>query len=188
MTLVKFSKSEHIEELLNGKIKASFAHEFNDPFDSRLYVSEDDISFIAENSKYDPVLIKFYLNMFESTQITSFIKCDPVKFEESILMWAHYAASGKDIAVCYDKSKVECSGSKYAGAWLDVDYDKKVQKSRDFLENYIKDYSNHEKRAASTKDFYSTKYKGWVYEKEFRIISFGFLEIACDDNKETFKK
>lgn len=96
--IVKFTNPIYITDIISNKLKASFAHEFNDPFDSRFIINKTNIINLAKITNKPIDYIKFYISLFQSVQITSLIKTDPLSYHAN-LMWGHYANSGKGIAV-----------------------------------------------------------------------------------------
>lgn len=174
-SLVKFSNYQYVDTLLDGKLKSSFPHEFNDPFDSRLYLSEEKKLSIAKKFNRSVEEVNFYFHMIQSTQISCLIECDPFDFNKSMLMWAHYADSSKNLAVCFNKESIE--KSEFSEALLKVQYTKSPYSSENTLSDYIDSrvHDNKSKRKVALENHFKTKNDLWRYENEIRILNFAFM-------------
>lgn len=194
--LVKFTNYQYIDSIIKGRIKSSFSSSFNDPFDSRLIIDEKSISQIATDLSLDIDAVKFHIKMINSAQISSFTKCDPFAHENSMLMWAHYADSGKNLAVCFDDDVITGKNSPYNKANFDVQYSKSPVGSSKTIIDYINARCglNKQKQADVLLSFYKQKSEVWKYESEFRVLNLNVLNaavpkiLACgNDNKNAIR-
>jgi len=167
--LVKFTKAEYIKDVVKNKLKASFPHEFNDPFDSLFNLTDQEITEIAKNNKVSIEYVKFHLSLFQSIQITSFINVDPISHNAN-LMWAHYANSGKGIAILYDFNEVK---NLQTVSFQKVHYIEEKICERELLETFYK--SKNDNYSKFIEIFYSHKLNIWSYENESRVLSFGLI-------------
>lgn len=190
--LVKFTKLEYLGDILNNKLKASFPHEFNDPFDSQLHISRDDLQEIAKHANVDVKEVSFHENFILTTQSTSLIEIDPISYKAN-LMWSHYADCGSGIAVVYDFDEVNRLHNKKAQANFlrRIRYIDHGPQTRDMFESYIKSHSieNFKNKIKGEIDqegidlinaLLTYKYQIWNYENEYRIISQVFLKKLID--------
>lgn len=195
--LVKFTNYKYIDSIINGQIKSSFSKNFNDPFDSRLILDDEIIQEIAENLDFSksgitsvPVLkdkissVKFHIEMINSSQITSFIKYqneqDPFTHESSMLMWAHYAENGKNLAVCFDNCVLDDGNSYYKDACFDVAYIDKPVASKETVKKYMiaSIEGNLQRKRQLLVEFYQQKANVWKYESEFRVLNMNILSAS----------
>ncbi len=176
--VVKFTKTDYISTIVENKIKPGFAHEFNDPFDSMLHLSEKDIIQIAEEVKVTTDIAKLYIEQIHSIQILSLIKVNPLSYKSN-LMWGHYASSGKEMAVIYDSEEVQ---KMWPGTFRPVKYKQDLFNSKQILLKHIKLYNTPIYQRCDQVDvellnnFFYSKIKDWEYETEYRVITFGYIE------------
>jgi|GEM_PF-3093472 len=173
--LVKFTKLEYIDTIIDNKIKAGFPHEFNDPFDSRLHIAEARARTLAQSLQVPFDLIEYHMELLSYIQITSLIRQDPFSYESN-LMWAHYADSGRNMAVLYDFKEVK---QRWPGTLTEVKYQDNYADTESLMEEYIKYMIKHELASQKIYEdalikFYTHKHIHWSYEKEYRIVTFGF--------------
>jgi hypothetical protein len=177
--LVKFTKADYISIITENLIKAGFPHEFNDPFDSRFYLSAADIKSVAQEYGIPIDMVNFYIEQIESFQITSFTRTNPLE-PGANLMWAHYGDSGRGLAILYDYKEVK---DKYSGTLRAVNYVSNPEKSIDkraALSSFIKFRLQHFTRISKDdediiENFHYNKDVAWKYENEYRIVTFGYI-------------
>lgn len=174
--LVKFTKLDYIDTVINNKLKAGFPHEFNDPFDPRLHLDKKKAIELAISLKIPFEVVEFYVEHLSSVQITSFIRQNPVSYKSN-LMWAHYANSGKGMAVLYDYEEVK---RQYSGTLGKVEYGQSYMDPQMVIDNYIRYYFLNDLRyqndsGTNLQKFFKYKHSDWEYENEYRIITFGYI-------------
>ena len=156
----------------------------NDPFEGvfRYKLSSDKVKFTEFYLKYfnDPDKLDYYFEnknelsllinrtfewRFENNSICCFSDGDRVT---NILMWSHYADKHKGVCLVFDETLRFATPPELNTVDKIVAHPTGPHKI-DYVENYL-DEDPFEKKL-SQRNFLTTKFKTWVYEKEYRFIS-----------------
>lgn len=177
--LYRYRTFKHGEsEISNGDVHMTKSGKFNDPFDCRININEEDYmehqrKFLSGKFKkedkcvFDMVwklrLEKEKREQFkvEKREIEEMIRVSCFsEINNSILMWSHYADCHKGFCIEYDISKMRNNKAKqcilpvvYSDNWYDITQDLLCpNKNQIWIKSCL------------------YKYKAWEYEKEWRII------------------
>jgi hypothetical protein len=203
-------KKKKMNILTNNEFHFSFPYEFNDPFDSRIFIqykgtrkewkefaksipnAEDGEILLEElaNIKYKQSEIDKIFRYVSSNQYYNYTVCCFSELRNNILMWSHYANKHKGI--CLGFKGIEQAGEYYFDMEEGIDTSEttraklntvKYQKGKPNIINPVKNI-NH-----TDESFYLTKSKSWQYENEYRIlIKFNdFRNPQNHSEKRTFK-
>jgi hypothetical protein len=204
-----------IDNLSKNLLYFSHPSEFNDPFDSKMYVDnrakeEQWIPYLCNKYKCDPdeakIKIKDFtkwddgllsqqdiiiLNMIAPPRVCCFSDRN-----DSILMWSHYADYHKGICLCFRAAKnfddyyipLRLPGSETPMNYARAGVFKKVIYNNDLIPriNPLDDPVQIDKIISEN---LLTKFPDWVYENEYRIIHPDFREYLESPHKsnETFE-
>ena len=183
-----------ISNLEAGKVWLSSPRLFNDPYDSKLFMLEDDVNKLIEYCLKNRLNLadletenlkqsKEYLNFFDNakdeilntTEKDVFVSCFSELYK-SILMWSHYADYHKGICIKYDKKDLDNFVVRKKMHLEKVLYS---LKSTITAEEYLKVLDNNsckEEKDECSKEIVKktvfNKNKCWKYEKEWRIVCF----------------
>ena len=173
------------EERIFTKNKIYFRSpkQFNDPYDCRLPTMSFDASdeeWIAEYSKQMPAKVakqrireghhkdlehqKIFLKRFQKKIFKLGVLCLS-EVPDSILMWSHYADGHKGFCLQFDNTEIRAEKVNYSRSYPEI--------------NYIR--TPDEEQFDLT---LLTKFKGWCYEQEWRIIEYENSYGTCNFPKE----
>lgn len=204
-----------IDNLSKKLIYFSHPSEFNDPFDSKMYVSnkakeEQWIPYLCKKYDCDPDKAKIIMKDFkkwddgllspQKYDILNEIKAPRVccfsERNDSILMWSHYADHHKGICLCFRSVKnfddyyipLRLPGSETPMNYALAGVFKEVIYNNDPIPriNPLDDQVQIDKTISEN---LLTKFYDWKYENEYRIIHPDFLEYLESPQKsnETFE-
>lgn len=181
--MVKFLAADKnkLSSLINGRFKASFPSEFNDPLDAAFNLSQKQIEILAQKHNVSIKIIQFFLDYAAAFQMTCLADCDPTSFQ-STLMWAHYAESFEGIAICYNSNDLmsRISEKDKRGSLIrKIKYTKRLNNRFEIFDRVLE-----LSKVASFYDInqllaeeYSQKLDFWAYENEVRLFFSGFNNL-----------
>ena len=201
-----------IDNLSKNLLYFSHPTEFNDPFDSKMYVDsrgteEQWIAFLCDYQgynrdtakkeiegffKWENGLVSSKEHVYKNTIKVPRVCCFSGK-RDSILMWSHYADHHKGICLCFRAAKnfddyyipLRIPNSKTpiydakAGVFKEVIYDNGLIPQISPFNSQV-----HINNIISEQLF--TKFEGWEYENEYRIIHpehLKYLESPLESSK-----
>lgn len=187
--------------LINKELWFADPDTFNDPFDCR-FDPKPALQKAIEQLKVDHNLYKDLL----PKKLNSARVCCFSETKKNQLMWAHYAQEHNGFCIGFNVRKLLVNNHLGIGV-LPVEYKSRspyqhIIKSFELLKDLGGDISPTNLREEFTKRALATKYTGWKYEKEVRLIStkvnkLNFLSESInsitfglkmnDKNKDTLK-
>jgi hypothetical protein len=161
--------------LINKQLWFANPNTFNDPFDCRLdYKTALQKSFEALNVPQAVDESLLYQTLDE--KIMKARVCCFSKIKKNQLMWAHYADEHKGFCIGFNVSQLLRNGNNLKVGFLTVDY-KAHNPYQDITKNFrlLHDIGGQVYNSNLADEFLksalATKYTGWKYEKEVRLIS-----------------
>ncbi len=145
-----------IVDLINENLFFNDPKQFNDPFDCPIYRGDN----YRNHKSLSNVLDKIRVTCFSS-------------YENSILMWSHYADSHKGICIGYIIDDKYCKENN-------VIFEKVKYKKHEFINK------NPEEYEGLLEDSFLIKNNEWCYENEYRMISYNMKKdkIEAPEIKE----
>lgn len=185
MRLIKFTSGEYLlENIEKGQLFFNNIFNMNDPFEGifRYKLSSDKAKFAEFYLKYfsEPEKLDYYFEnknelsilinrtfewRFKNNSICCF---SDVECLTDILMWAHYSDKHKGVCLVFDEPLTFVTPPELNTIDKIVFHPTGPHKIS-YVENYL-DEDPFEKKLTQ-RNFLTTKFKTWDYEKEYRFIS-----------------
>lgn len=209
------SEDNHLDILRKNKLWFSSAQSFNDPFDSNLFYTFDDVSYIIKYKWAESVLkleepnltkrqrdefIKNRLYEMKQTgeisrlreeQLTKNYKkfgvCCLTSCNNDLLMWAHYTDKHEGFVVGIDTKKILQIQNSLAKINKLLLLHRVEYSSRIPNINFYKSMLSN-KWDDDTIKLLITKSIHWKYEKEFRLINWGEIKVDIDLGSDAIKE
>ena len=181
--IVKFLTADKntLSSLINGRFKASFPKEFNDPVDAAFNLSQKQIEILSQKHDVSVEILQFFLDYAAAFQMACLADCDPISFQ-STSMWAHYASSFEGVAICYNSNDLmnRISEKDKSGSLIrKVKYTKCLNNRFEIFDRVLE-----LSKSAALYDInqllaeeYSQKLDFWAYENEVRLFFSGFNNL-----------
>jgi len=161
--------------LINKQLWFADPETFNDPFDCRVDYKAALNKAIEKLDAYEDLDIK-KISTKLSQSINNARVCCFCETKKNQLMWAHYTDEHKGFCIGFNVNDLLINGNNMTTGILPVTYTsnapyEKIAEDLELL-NYLRgNIFNSELSEAFLRSALATKYTGWKYEKEVRLIS-----------------
>lgn len=161
--------------LINKQLWFADPETFNDPFDCRVDYKTALHKVIQEMQTHQPIDQNLISQRLDE-RIKKARVCCFSKTKKNQLMWAHYAEEHKGFCIGFNIRNLLGNGNNLTTGVLPVDY-KSLNPYQDIIKNVqmLLDLGGKVQSTNLLEEFIkralATKYTGWKYEKEVRLIS-----------------
>ncbi|HDT4317106.1 TPA: DUF2971 domain-containing protein [Klebsiella aerogenes] len=164
-------KDDGLRVLRNRELWFATADNFNDPFEAE--TSFPNVLAAVWARKELPLDLKLKFEEALKESISTYGVCALSRARKNQLMWSHYADEHRGFCIGFKEKELRSQGSKIHA--IDITYQSNypyqgIIDRLNFFENHPNENSLHDIAGDIIHSILGTKYSGWRYERERRLI------------------